>query len=166
MSKRMKFSMKLGVPTQWVSWGWPRTVRGSKDDLHLALSSASGQLRRLPLLAQWESSGGKLEDSWSVYVWHLAIYYSFNLSCTVLSHSVVSDSLRPHGLQPTRLLCPWGFSRQEYWSGLPYPSPGDLLNPGIKPRYPVLQLDSLPTKPKPKHLYSNMKNKLIISKLQ
>ena len=47
--------------------------------------------------------------------------------------SVVSNSLHAHGLEPTRLLCPWGFSRQEYWSGLPCPPPGDLLNPGIKP---------------------------------
>ena len=39
------------------------------------------------------------------------------------SRSVVSDSYRPHGLQPTRLLCPWDFSRQEYWSGVPLPSP-------------------------------------------
>ena len=39
------------------------------------------------------------------------------------SCSVVSDSSRPHGLQPTRLLHPWDFSRQEYWSGLPLPSP-------------------------------------------
>ena len=30
------------------------------------------------------------------------------------------------------------FSRQEYWSGLPFPSPGDLPNPGIKPRFPTL----------------------------
>jgi len=35
----------------------------------------------------------------------------------VLSHSVMSNSLRPHGLKPARLLCAWGFSRQEYWSG-------------------------------------------------
>ena len=35
--------------------------------------------------------------------------------------------------EPTRLLCPWGFSRQEYWSGLPCPSLGDLPHPGIKP---------------------------------
>ena len=35
------------------------------------------------------------------------------------------------------------FSRQEYWSGLPFPSPGDLLNPGIEPGSPVLQADSL-----------------------
>ena len=36
-----------------------------------------------------------------------------------------------------------GFSREEYWSGLPFPSPGDLPDPGIKPRSPVLQADSL-----------------------
>ena len=40
-----------------------------------------------------------------------------------------------------------GFSKQEYWSVLPFPSPGDLPNPGIKPRSPVLQVDSLPTEP-------------------
>ena len=38
-----------------------------------------------------------------------------------------------------------GFSRQEYWSGLPCPPPGDLPNPGIEPRSPALQTDSLPT---------------------
>ena len=37
-----------------------------------------------------------------------------------------------------------GFSRQEYWSGLPFPSPGDLPDPGIKPEFPALQADSLP----------------------
>ena len=37
------------------------------------------------------------------------------------------------------------FSRQEYWSGLPFPIPGDLPNPGIEPRSPALQADSLPT---------------------
>ena len=47
----------------------------------------------------------------------------------VLSHSVVSDSLWPHGLQSARLLCPWGFSRQEYWSGLPCLPRGNLPNP-------------------------------------
>ena len=37
------------------------------------------------------------------------------------------------------------FSRQGYWSGLPFPSPGDLPNPGIKPGFPALQADSLLT---------------------
>ena len=38
-----------------------------------------------------------------------------------------------------------GFSRHEYWNGLPFPSPGDLPNPGIEPGSPALQADSLPT---------------------
>ena len=36
---------------------------------------------------------------------------------------------------------------QEYWSGLPFPSPGDLPNPGIEPQSPALQADSLPSEP-------------------
>ena len=40
-----------------------------------------------------------------------------------------------------------GFSRQEYWSGLPFPSPGDLPNPGIKPRSPALQAGPLSSEP-------------------
>ena len=40
-----------------------------------------------------------------------------------------------------------GFSRQEYWSGLPFPSPGDLPNPEIEPGSPVLQADALPSEP-------------------
>ena len=40
-----------------------------------------------------------------------------------------------------------GFSRQEYWSGLPFPSSGDLPNPRTEPGSPALQADSLPSKP-------------------
>ena len=45
------------------------------------------------------------------------------------------------------------FSKQEYWRGLPFPSPGDLPNPGIKPRSPALQVDSFAAEPpgKPKN---------------
>ena len=39
------------------------------------------------------------------------------------------------------------FSRQEYWSGLPFPSPGDLPDPGIEPGSPALQADALPSEP-------------------
>ena len=47
-----------------------------------------------------------------------------------------------------------GFSRQEYWSGLPFPSPGDLPDLGIKPGSPALEADALTSEPpgKPKHL--------------
>ena len=41
-----------------------------------------------------------------------------------------------------------GFSRQEYWSGLPFPSPGDLPNPRIEPGSPALQTDALPSEVK------------------
>ena len=40
-----------------------------------------------------------------------------------------------------------GFSRQEYWSGLPFPSPGNLPNPGIEPRSPALEADALTSEP-------------------
>ena len=40
-----------------------------------------------------------------------------------------------------------GFSRQEYWSGLPFPSPGDLPNPAIKPGSPALEADALTSEP-------------------
>ena len=45
-----------------------------------------------------------------------------------------------------------GFSRQEYWSGLPLPSPGDLPHPGIEPRSPTLQADALTSEPPGKPL--------------
>ena len=75
------------------------------------------------------------------------------MCCAVLSLLVVSNSLQPCELQPTRHLCPWGVSRQEYWSGLPWPPPRDLPNPGIEPRSPILQVNSLPSAPtgKPKN---------------
>ena len=56
----------------------------------------------------------------------------------------MSDSLRPHGHQAPLSM---GFSRQEYWSGLPFPSPGNLPDPGIEPRSPTLKTDALPTEP-------------------
>ena len=45
------------------------------------------------------------------------------------------------------------FSRQEDWSELPFPSPGDLPNPGIEPRSPALQADSFPIEP-PGYIYN------------
>ena len=52
------------------------------------------------------------------------------------------------------------FSRQEYWSGLPSPSPGDLPNPGIEPGSPALQPDTLPSEPpgKPKTAYKEQRH--------
>ena len=57
----------------------------------------------------------------------------------LLSRSVMSNSLRPHGLQASRLLCPQNSPRQEYWRGLPFPTPGDLPDPETEPTSPALQ---------------------------
>ena len=59
----------------------------------------------------------------------------------------MSDSLRPPWTIARQVPLSIGFSRQEYWSGLPCPPPGDLPNPGIKPRSPALQGDSLLSEP-------------------
>ena len=52
-----------------------------------------------------------------------------------------------------------GLSRQEYWSGLPCPFPEDLTHPGIKPRSPALQADSLPSEPPGKSFLDGMNQK-------
>ena len=52
-----------------------------------------------------------------------------------------------------------GFSKQEYWTGLPFPPPDDLPNPGIKPGSPTLQADSLPSKPLWKPFKTKTENK-------
>ena len=57
----------------------------------------------------------------------------------------MSDSGDPQGLGTFQVSLSMGFSRQNYWSGLPFPSPGDLPDPGIKPGSPELQADSLLT---------------------
>ena len=64
----------------------------------------------------------------------------------VLSRSVVSNSATPQTVARQAPLS-MGFSRQDDWSGLPCPPPGDLPNPGIEPRSPALQVDSLPSEP-------------------
>ena len=56
------------------------------------------------------------------------------------------------------------FSRQEYWNGYPFPSPGDLLGPGVEPGSSALQVDSLPSEPprKNKKLLSETKNSIYL----
>ena len=58
-----------------------------------------------------------------------------------------SDSLRPPWTVAYQASPSMGFSRQEYWSGLPFPSPGDLPDPGIEPRSPALEADALTSEP-------------------
>ena len=57
-----------------------------------------------------------------------------------------------------------GFSRQEYWGGLPFPSPGDLPDPGIEPGSPTLRADALPSEPPGKPLVSEERSVQILGK--
>ena len=82
---------------------------------------------------EWSSARGLLE------------FHCGQILCAVLSRSVVSNSLQPQGPWAARLLCPSGFSRQQYCSGLPCRPPGDHPNSGIEPRSPALQAYSLPS---------------------
>ena len=66
--------------------------------------------------------------------------FSGDFNCLVVCH------LRLHGLLPLGSSV-HRISQQEYWSGLPFPSPGHLPHPGSEPRSPALQADSLPTEP-------------------
>ena len=65
---------------------------------------------------------------------------------------LVSDVQQQTVVHQSRLSM--GFSRQEYWSGLPFPSPGVLPDPEVKPGSPALQVDSLPTEPPGKPQYN------------
>ena len=86
----------------------------------------------------------------------------------MLSCSVVSDSLGPHGLKPARLLCPWDVLRQEYKSELPFPTPGDLPDPWIElktPASPALAGGFFTTVPprKPLYIYTYIHNEILLS---
>ena len=80
---------------------------------------------------------------------------ALHAACSSLSHkkrlkwsrSVVSDSLWPPWTVAQQASPSMGFSRQEYWTGLPFPSPGDLPDPGIEPRSPTLEVDALTSEP-------------------
>ena len=84
------------------------------------------------------------------------------------SHAGSEPTLSAKSLSRVQLFAtPWtaahqaplsmGCSRQEYWSGLPFPCPKDLLEPGIEPRFLALQLDSLLAEPPGKSLFRNKK---------
>ena len=68
----------------------------------------------------------------------------------------MSDSLRPPWTVAYQAPLSMGFSRQDYWSGLPFPTPWDLPNTEIKLVFPALQTDSLLSEPLGKLLYHNI----------
>ena len=87
----------------------------------------------------------------SQIIYHLLIVY--------VSHSVVSNQLFATSWTVAQQVpLSLEFSRQEYWSGLQFPSPRDLPNPEIKPWSPSLQAGSLPSEPPGKPLFNILRN--------
>ena len=121
----------LGNPRDWDGlMGWWAAVYG--------VAQSQTRLKRLSSSSVWERERERERERECVCV------------CSVAS--VMSGSLQPHGVPPPPPAHPaplsMGFSQQEYWSGLPCPSPGDLPNPGIEPSSRALQADSLPLSPR------------------
>ena len=69
-----------------------------------------------------------------------SFFHQAHIPCVLIPESKADFPPKRHQI-PTclpGLLCPWHLSRQEKWSGLPFPTPGDLPDPGIEPRSPAL----------------------------
>ena len=81
-------------------------------------------------MQQVKEEDNGLKPKAAISLWSRAIKYTYVSICPYISMSLSMGS-----------------SRQECWSGLPFPSSGDLPNPGIKPGSPALQADSLPSEP-------------------
>ena len=112
---------------------WPNTVHGvAKNRIQLKHAQKNHSYIPLPEASKQTRPNSYLEDKLvkSFSVWLLATPW------TVAYQALPS----------------MGFSRQEYWSGLPFPSPGDLPNPGIEPGSPTLQTDALPSEPPGKQI--------------
>ena len=75
---------------------------------------------------------------------YVAIQNLVELGCM---HACLLTQSCPTLCNPCQAPLSMEFSRQEYWSGLLFPSPGDLFDPGIEPASPALQVDSLPSEP-------------------
>ena len=101
----------------------PVPVMGKVAFLHQGMESAG--------IHRTTNSGGQ---------WHWSETFWFYFVCQSLSHVRFFATLWTVAHQVPLSV---GFSRQEHWSGLPFPSPGDLPHPGIRPRSSVLQVDFL-----------------------
>ena len=85
---------------------------------------------------------------------YITFHISGNIASLMLSCSLLSDSATSWTVAHEAPLF-MGYPRQEYWSGLPFPPPGNLPDPGIESVFPALQTDCLPSEPSGKHFTYN-----------
>ena len=111
---------------------------GQKEDRDHGISKEEKALQGKKQIAQQNRKVSPCGEKVTPYQLHVCVFL-FSLSLIQL---FVTPWSAAHQAPPSM-----GFSRQEYWSGWPFPSPGDLPNPGIEPRSPTLQADILTSEP-------------------
>ena len=122
-----------------------RNEKGIKQNVNGKLSVVVQSLSRVRLFATPRAAACQAPPS-------------FTISKSLLKFMSIDDEMRSEVSQSCLTLCKlmdcslqappsMEFSRQEYWSRLPFPSPGDLPDPGIEPRAPALWADALPSEP-------------------
>ena len=120
----------LENPRDGGAW-WAAVYGVAQSQTGLKWHSSSRGFLQVPLLRFPDREGGNLKDTLKVKVKSFSCVRLFATPWTVT-----------HQAPPSM-----GFSKQEYWSGLPFPSPGDLPHPGIEPRSPSFQADALTSEP-------------------
>ena len=155
-------SLECDIPEQTQAWEEGRrkhickqTVWGSFSiclfwkPVEVQLSTHHWILRPLGSMcchtsAECVTQGLTLSDPWFWEGWARESLSNLTMKVKSLSHARLFATPWTVAYQAPPSM---GFCRQEYWSGLPFPSPGDLPNPGIEPRFPALEADALTSEP-------------------
>ena len=134
----------LGI---WISWSKETCIQNGMHERIIQIIQDKKKFRFLETTYSHYLTGGFGEEFYSN---SSKVCLLIRSGCGVAYSCLVAELcpilFNPMGCGPPGSFS-MGFSRQEYWSGLPFPSPGNLPDSGIKPRSPALQADSLPSEP-------------------
>ena len=125
-------------------------VKEESEKADLKLNIRKTKIMALDPITSWQIDGENVEIVSDFIFFCSKINVGDDCNHDIKIHLLLGSMSVSHS--ECRLFAtPWtslsigGFSREEYWSGLPFPSPENLPNPGIKPGSPALQVDSLPS---------------------
>ena len=133
-----EYSWRREGGNQWCG-GWEGHVGETSPDLHFCRGKSSADSKAL--------SRGAENSHWGTIIKAKSAMTGPSIKqwcvCACCVTSVMFNSVWPYGPDSCQTLLSTGFSRQEKWSGLPCPPPGNLPDPGTEPASPALQTDSL-----------------------